>query len=52
MGCNKKLTDDQPEAILTVTDEEMRQIEQPIEYLIARTKHKCNSFFSLPCHFL
>ena len=41
MGCNKNLTDDQLEAMFTATDEEMQQIEQPMEYLIERTKHKC-----------
>ena len=49
MGCNKNLTDDQLEAMFTATDEEMQQIEQPMEYLIERTKHKCKRwtrFFS------
>ena len=49
MGCNKNLTDDQLEAMITVTDEEMRQTEQPIECLIERTKRKCKRctrFFS------
>ena len=49
MGCNKNLTDDQFEAMFTVTDKEMRQIEQPMECLIERTKHKCKGctkFFS------
>ena len=49
MGWNKNLTDDQLEAMLTATDEEMWQIEQPRECLIERTKNKCNRctrFFS------
>ena len=49
MGCNKNLTGDQLEAMFAVTDEEMRQIEQPMECLIERTKHKCKKwtrFFS------
>ena len=49
MGCNKTLTDDQLEVMFTATDEEMRQIEQPIECLIEKTKHKCKRctrFFS------
>ena len=49
MHCNKNLTDDQLEATFTATDEEMRQIEQPIECLIKRTNHKrksCTRFFS------
>ena len=49
MRCNKNLTDDQLKAMFTVTDEEMRQIEQPIECLMKRTKHKCRRctrFFS------
>ena len=49
MRCNKILTDDQLEAMFTTTDEEMRQIEQPMECLIERTKHKCRRctrFFS------
>ena len=41
MGCNKNLTDDQLKAMFTATDEEMRQIEQPMECLIERTKYKC-----------
>ena len=41
MGCSNTLTDDQLEAMFTVTDEEIRQIEQPIECLIERIKHKC-----------
>ena len=41
MGCNKNLTDDQLEAMFTATDEEMQQIEQPMEHLIERTEHKC-----------
>ena len=31
MGCNKNVTDDQLEAMFTGTDDEMRQIEQPVE---------------------
>ena len=49
MHCNNNLTDDQLEAMFTVTDEEMRQIQQPMKCLIERTKHKCKSctiFFS------
>ena len=49
MGCNKNLTDDQLKAMFTTTDEEMRQIEQPMKCLIERTKHKCRRctrFFS------
>ena len=49
MGCNKSLTDDQLEAIFTATDEEMWQIEQTLESLIEKTKHKykrCTRFFS------
>ena len=49
MSSNKNFTDDQLEAMFTVTDEEMRQIEQPMECLIERTKYKCRRctrFFS------
>ena len=49
MGCNKNLTDDQLENMFIATDEEMRQIEQPVKCLIERTKHKCKRctrFFS------
>ena len=49
MSCNKNLTDDQLKAMFTATDEEMWQIEQPMECLIERTKHKCKRhirFFS------
>ena len=49
MGCNKNLTDDQLESMFTATDEEMRQIERPMECLIERTKNKCKRctrFFS------
>ena len=49
MSCNNTSTNDQLEAMFTATDEEMQQIEQPMEYLIERTKHKCKSctrFFS------
>ena len=49
MGCNKNLTDDQLEAMFTATDEDMRQIEQSVEFFIERTKHKCKRsirFFS------
>ena len=41
MGCNNSLTDDQLEAMFTATDEQMQQIEQPMECLIERTKQKC-----------
>ena len=40
MGCNNTLTDDQLEAMSRTTDREMRHIEQPMECLIERTKHK------------
>ena len=40
MGCNNTLTDSQFEAMFATTDEEMRQIEQPMECLIKRTQHK------------
>ena len=49
MRCNKNLTDYQLEAMFTGTDEEMQQTEQPMEYLIERSKHKCRRctrFFS------
>ena len=49
MSCKKKLTDDQLEAMFTAADEEMWQIQQPVECLIERTKHKCRRctrFFS------
>ena len=49
MGCNNILTDAQLEAMFATTDEERRQIEQPIKYLIERTQHKCKrrtKFFS------
>ena len=49
LGCNNTLADDQLEVMFTATDEEMRQIEQPMECLIERTKHKCKRhirFFS------
>ena len=45
MGCNKNLSGDQLEAMLTATDDEMRQIDQPMECFIERTKHKYDSFF-------
>ena len=41
MGCNKNLPDEQLEDMIIVTYEEMRQIKQPIECLIERTKYKC-----------
>ena len=44
MCCNKNLTGDQLEAMFTAAYEEMRQIEQPTECLIERTKHKCRSY--------
>ena len=37
----ENLNDDQLEAMFTATDEEMWQIEQPLECFIERTKHKC-----------
>ena len=40
MCCNKNLTDDQLEAMFTVTDEEMEQTEQPMECLTERNKHQ------------
>ena len=49
MGCNNTLIDDQFEAMFTATDEEMRQTEQPMEFFLERTKHKCKRctrFFS------
>ena len=44
MGCNKNLTDDQLEAVFTLTDEGMWKIEQPVECLIEKTKHKCKRY--------
>ena len=41
MGFNNTLTDAQLEAMFAKTDEEMQQIEQPMECLIVRTQHKC-----------
>ena len=41
MRCKKSLTDDQREAMFTANDEEMRQIDQPMECLIEKTEHKC-----------
>ena len=49
MDCNNILTDAELEAMFAATDEEMRQIEQPMEYPIERTQHKCKKctrFFS------
>ena len=49
MGCNKNLTNDQPQVMITATDEEMWQTEQPMTCLTERTKHKCQRctrFFS------
>ena len=40
MDCNNTLTDAKLEVIFAVTDEEIRQIEQPIECPIERTQHK------------
>ena len=40
MDCNNTLTDAKLEAIFAVTDEEIRQIEQPMECPIERTQHK------------
>ena len=47
MGCNKNLTDDQLEAMLTASDEEMLKIEQPVEYLIEKTKHKMQEVYQI-----
>ena len=41
MDCNNTFTDDQLEAMFTVTDKEMQQIKQSMRCLIERTKHKC-----------
>ena len=41
MDCNNKLTDAQLEAMFVTTDEEMRQIEKPMDCPIERTQHKC-----------
>ena len=49
MGCNKNLTDHQLEVMFTATHKEMQQIEQPVECLTEKTKHKCKMctrFFS------
>ena len=49
MHCSNNLTNDQLEAMFTATDGEIRKIEQTMEYLIERTKHKCKRctrFFS------
>ena len=49
MGCNYTLTDTKFETMFAATDEEMQQIEQPMECLIERTQHKCKRctiFFS------
>ena len=49
MDCNNTLTDAELEAMFAATDEEMQQIEQPIECPIERTQHKCKKcgrFFS------
>ena len=49
MGCNSTLTDAQLKSMFVMTDEEMRQVEQPMECLIDRTQHKCKRhtrFFS------
>ena len=49
MGCNNTLIDDQLKTMFTVTDEEIRQPEQPMECLIEKTKLKCKRcarFFS------
>ena len=47
MGCNKNFTDDQLKAMFVVADEEMRLIEQPMECLIERIKHKCKRYTRL-----
>ena len=43
MSCKKNLTSDQLEAMFTATDEEMQQIEQPVECLIERTQYHSSS---------
>ena len=48
-GCTNALTDDQLEAMFTVTDQEVREIEQLMGCLIEKTNHKCKRctrFFS------
>ena len=48
MVCNKNLTDDQLEAMFKATDQEMQQVEQPMEHLIEKIKQKfkrCTRFF-------
>ena len=40
MDCNNPLTDAKLEAIFVVTEEEIRQIEQPMECPIERTQYK------------
>ena len=48
MHCNNNLTDDQLEDMFTATNKVMRHIEQQMERLIERTKHKykmCNQIF-------
>ena len=47
MGCNKNLTDDQLEVMFTASDEEMLKIEQPMEYLIGKTKHKMQEVYQI-----
>ena len=37
MVCNKNLTDDQLEAMFKATDQEMQQVEQPMEHLIQKS---------------
>ena len=37
MVCNKNLTDDQLEAMFKATDQEMQQVEQPMEHLIEKS---------------
>ena len=49
MGCSNTLSDAQLEAMFATTDEEIRQIQQPVECLIERTQQKCKRctrFFS------
>ena len=49
MDCNSTLNESQLEAMFATTDEEMRQIEQPMDCRIERTQRKykkCARFFS------
>ena len=47
MGCNKDLSSDQLEAMFTASDEEMLKIEQPMECLIEKTKHKMQEVYQI-----